>query len=193
MRSIIHNELTEHLKITNNMINSVSDLVEKAAEDIIHSLKTGNKILICGNGGSAADAQHIAAEIVGRYKTERKGLPAIALTTDSSILTAVGNDFGFECLFSRQLEALGEKGDVLTVISTSGNSQNLISCITAARDKDIKVVALLGNDGGEIVSLADISIVVESNITARIQEAHILIGHTICGGVEQRLGLVPSE
>jgi D-sedoheptulose 7-phosphate isomerase len=178
------NELKSHIEV----FDSLWALEQKANEyvSLINStLKNGNKIFFVGNGGSASDAQHIATEFVVRYMNNRRALPAIALTTDSSILTAVGNDFGFECLFSRQLEALGEKGDVLTVISTSGNSQNLISCITAARDKDIKVVALLGNDGGEIVSLADISIVVESNITARIQEAHIFILHHLIENVEK--------
>jgi D-sedoheptulose 7-phosphate isomerase len=180
MRSIIHNELTEHLKITNNMINSVSDLVEKAAEDIIHSLKTGNKILICGNGGSAADAQHIAAEIVGRYKTERKGLPAIALTTDSSILTAVGNDFGFQYLYERQVEALAKNGDTIIGISTGGSSKNVINALNSAKKIGCKIIGLSGKDGGDFNSICDVNIVIPSSNTPRIQEMHILVGHIIC-------------
>ena len=126
------------------------------------ALKNGKKIFFAGNGGSAADAQHIATEFVVRYVKNRKALPAIALTTDTSALTAIGNDLGFDSLFARQIEALGLAGDVLTVISTSGNSHNLVSCIKAARDKDMKVVALLGKDGGQIKPLVNLSIVVES-------------------------------
>ena len=149
------------------------------------ALKNGKKLFFAGNGGSAADAQHIATEFVVRYVKNRKALPAIALTTDTSALTAIGNDLGFDFLFARQIEALGVAGDVLTVISTSGNSQNLTSCIEAARNKGMKVVALLGRDGGEIKPLVNLSIVVESNFTARIQEAHIFILHHLVENVEK--------
>jgi len=185
MRSIIHNELNEHLKITNDTINGVSDLVEKAAITCIHSLKKGNKILLCGNGGSAADAQHIAAEIVGRYKTERKALSAIALTTDSSILTAVGNDFGFQYLFERQVEALAKHGDILIGISTGGSSKNVINALHSAKKIGCKLIGLSGKDGGDFNSICDVNIVIPSSNTPRIQEMHILVGHIICQLIDE--------
>ena len=185
MRSIIHNELNEHLKITNDTINSVSDLVEKAAITCIHSLKKGNKILLCGNGGSAADAQHIAAEIVGRYKTERKALSAIALTTDSSILTAVGNDFGFQYLFERQVEALAKHGDILIGISTGGSSKNVINALHSAKKIGCKLIGLSGKDGGDFNSICDVNIVIPSSNTPRIQEMHILVGHIVCQLIDE--------
>jgi len=185
MRSIIHNELNEHLKITNDTINSVSDLVEKAAITCIHRLKKGNKILLCGNGGSAADTQHIAAEIVGRYKTERKALSAIALTTDSSILTAVGNDFGFQYLFERQVEALAKHGDILIGISTGGSSKNVINALHSAKKIGCKLIGLSGKDGGDFNSICDVNIVIPSSNTPRIQEMHILVGHIICQLIDE--------
>lgn len=155
-------------------------VIVKAAEVITACLKSGGKLLFFGNGGSAADAQHLAAEFVGRFVIERKGLPAIALTTDSSILTAVGNDYGFDQVFSRQLEALGRPGDVAIGISTSGNSPNVIDALARARKIGLTGIGLAGKDGGKMPQTADISIIVPSAVTARIQECHIAIGHIWC-------------
>ncbi len=180
MQSIIKHEFNEHLKTSNVTMESIGKLIEVAAKICIDSLKNGGKILIFGNGGSAADAQHIAAEIVGRYKIERKGLPAIALTTDTSALTAIGNDFGYLHVFDRQVEALANKGDVLIGISTSGTSPNVISALKLTKELGCKSIGFSGRDGGELNSFCDVNIVVPVKDTARIQEMHILIGHTIC-------------
>ena len=161
-------------------MESIGKLIEVAAKICIDSLKNGGKILIFGNGGSAADAQHIAAEIVGRYKIERKGLPAIALTTDTSSLTAIGNDFGYLHVFDRQVEALANKGDVLIGISTSGTSPNVISALRLAKELGCKAIGFSGRDGGELNLLCDVNLVVPAKDTPRIQEMHIFIGHTIC-------------
>jgi D-sedoheptulose 7-phosphate isomerase len=147
-------------------------------------LASGGKILLMGNGGSAADSQHIAAEIVGRYKRERRGLPAIALTTDTSILTSVGNDYGFEFIFSRQVEALCMPGDVVIGMSTSGNSANVVRAIEAAKQIGAATVGFSGGTGGKLAALCDYNLIIPSNVTARIQEAHIFIGHSVCDIVE---------
>jgi len=152
-----------------------------------HSFEAGNKLFLFGNGGSAADAQHIAAEFVNRYIMDRPPLPAIALTTDTSILTSVSNDSAFNDIFSRQLKALGKEGDVAIGISSSGNSPNVIKAFEAAKELGIKTVALTGNDGGILAKLADISLIVSSNSTPRIQETHILVGHLLCEMVEHQL------
>lgn len=162
-----------------NILNSV--------EMIVACIKTGNKVLICGNGGSAADAQHIAAELVGRFIMERKGYPAIALTTDTSILTAWGNDYNFDTVFSRQIEALGKENDVLIAITTSGSSKNIIEAIKKAKSQKMKIIGLLGKDGGQAKSLCDIPIIIPSKITARIQEGHMLIYHIMCELIEKEL------
>jgi D-sedoheptulose 7-phosphate isomerase len=154
---------------------------------LAHAFADGKKLLVCGNGGSAADAQHFAAEIVGRFKLERRGLPAIALTTDSSILTAVGNDYGFERVFSRQVEALAASGDVVVGISTSGSSANVQRALLEARDRGCRTVGLLGRDGGTIAGIVDIALTVPSNDTPRIQEGHITMIHIICDLLEQRM------
>jgi D-sedoheptulose 7-phosphate isomerase len=154
------------------------------AAEMTRTILSGNKILWCGNGGSAADAQHLAAELVGRFKRERRGLPSIALTTDTSILTAVGNDYGFDQIFSRQVEALCRKEDLLVGISTSGNSPNVCAALTAARDLGAFTVAFTGQDGGKAAEIADLSLRVPSRDTARIQEAHTLCGHILCDFVE---------
>ena len=180
MRSIIEFEFNEHLKTSKVTMESISDSLEIAAKLCIDSLQSGGKILIFGNGGSAADAQHIAAELVGRYKLERKGLPAIALTTDTSVLTAIGNDFGYDRVFERQVEALANHGDVIIAISTSGRSKNVVRALNVAREIGCKTIGLSGQDGGEMNSLCDVNLVVPSEDTARIQEIHIVIGHTIC-------------
>ena len=189
MQSIIQNEFKEHLKVGKDTMESISKAIEKAAKICIDSLKNGRKILIFGNGGSAADSQHIAAEIVGRYKVERKGLPAIALTTDTSALTAIGNDYGYLHVFDRQVEALANKGDVLIGISTGGTSSNVISALKLANDLGCKTIGLSGKGGGEFISLCDVNIIVPSEDTPRIQEMHIVIGHTICHLIEQSIFL----
>lgn len=167
--------------------------VSDAIGTIVQSIRAGGKIMLCGNGGSAADSQHIAAELTGRFIRDRIPLPALALSTDTSALTCIGNDYSFAEVFSRQLFALGKSGDCLLAISTSGNSANVIKAVEAAHELGIRTIGLLGRDGGALGALCEHNITVPSNITARIQEAHILIGHTICGGVEQGLGLVPME
>ena len=185
MQSIIKHEFSEHIKASIETIKSISKPIEIASNLCIDCLNQGNKILIFGNGGSAADAQHIAAELVGRYKTERKGLSAIALTTDTSAITAIANDYGYLHVFDRQVEALANKGDVLIGISTGGGSANVISALKLANDLGCKTIGLSGKGGGEFNSLCDVSIIVPSEDTPRIQEMHIVIGHTICHLIDQ--------
>ena len=180
MRSIIENEFNEHIKTSKKSNDSLIESIEIAANLCIDSLRNGNKILLFGNGGSAADAQHIAAEIVGRYKIERKGLPAIALTTDTSVITSISNDYGYLHVFDRQIEALANKGDLLIGISTGGSSPNVVNALKVAKNIGCKSIGLSGKTGGEFNKLCEINIVVPSNDTPRIQEMHILIGHTIC-------------
>ena len=180
MKSIIEFEFNEHLKTAQATLNYIAEPLEIAANLCIASLKNGGKILIFGNGGSAADAQHIAAELVGRYKVERKGLAAIALTTDTSALTSIGNDYGYKHVFDRQVEALANKGDVVIGISTGGSSDNVISALTLANELGCKTIGLSGRDGGEMNTVCDINLVVPAEDTPRIQEMHIVIGHTIC-------------
>ena len=180
MQSIIKNEFNEHIATSKKTLEASISKIEIAANMCINSLKNRNKILIFGNGGSAADAQHIAAEIIGRYKTERKGLAAIALTTDSSALTAISNDFGYEEVFKRQVEALALPGDTLIGISTGGSSKNVINALKLAKNMQCKTIGLSGKDGGEFNTICDINIIAKAQDTARIQEMHILIGHTIC-------------
>lgn len=174
-------------------IKSADQLAESivaAAETIVTSLLAGHKVLICGNGGSAADAQHFAAELVNRFETERPGLPAIALTTDTSILTSIANDYEYQQIFSRQVRALGHSGDVLIAISTSGNSPNVSAAVQVAQDSQLKVIALTGKQGGELASLIqpeDIEIRVPADNTARIQETHLLILHCLCDLIDKQL------
>ena len=184
MKSIIENEFAEHLKVAQKL-SSLTDQVEVAAQLCIDSLQNGGKILIFGNGGSAADAQHIAAEMVGRYKVERKGLPAIALTTDTSALTSIGNDYGYDRVFDRQVEALANKVDVVIGISTGGSSGNVISGLQTAKELGCRLIGFSGRDGGEMNTLCDVNLVVPAEGTPRIQEMHIVIGHTICHLIEQ--------
>ena len=185
MQSIIKFEFEEHLKTSQATFESIGHSVEVAAKLCIDCLKNGKKILLFGNGGSAADAQHIAAELVGRYKTERKCLAAIALTTDTSALTAIGNDYGYDRVFDRQVEALANTGDVAIGISTGGSSANVVSALKLAKDLDCKTIGFSGRGGGEMNELCDINIVVPAQDTARIQEMHIVIGHTICHLIDQ--------
>ncbi len=164
--------------------------IDAAVERLVGALTSGNKILACGNGGSAADAQHFAAELVGRFERERPGLAAIALTTDSSIVTAIGNDFGYNIVFARQVEALGQPGDILLAISTSGNSANVVAAIEAARQREMTVVALTGKGGGRVGTMLDefdLHLCVPSDRTARIQEVHMLTLHCLCDGIDEAL------
>ena len=189
MTSTFASNLQEHQLLFQNL-GALEGVINEASELIAKAFATGNKLMLCGNGGSAADSQHIAAEMTGRFIKDRKPLPAIALTTDTSVLTCIANDYSFEDVFARQIAALGRADDVLIAISTSGNSGNVIKAMHVAKELDIKLIALSGRDGGEMKALADLSIIVPSQITARIQEAHIFIGHVTCGIIETELGMV---
>ena len=185
MQSIIKQEFSEHTKVSIETIKSICKPIEIASNLCIDCINKGNKILLFGNGGSAADAQHIAAELVGRYKTERKGLSAIALSTDTSAITSIANDYGFLQVFYRQVEALAHEGDVAIGISTGGSSPNVISALKLANDLGCITIGLSGKGGGEFNSLCHVNIIVPSEDTPRIQEMHILIGHTICHLIDQ--------
>ncbi len=187
MRTTIAREFRLHLETIEAVIGSMEESVERASMLAVETLKRGNKILLCGNGGSAADAQHIAAELTGRYKTERGGLAGIALTTDTSALTAIGNDYGYDRIFDRQLEALANSGDLLIGISTSGNSANIISALKRAKEMGCYRVGFSGRDGGAMSELCDINLVVPSDDTPRIQEMHILFGHIMCQIIDDEL------
>ena len=163
------------------------DTIANLAKRCVDGYRDGAKTILAGNGGSAADAQHIAAELVGRYGFDRDSIPSLALTTDTSNLTAIANDYGYEAVFSRQLQGMGCSGDIFIAISTSGNSKNLVNAIDVAKQKGIFSVALCGKDGGEMAKIADMAIVVPSDSTPRIQESHILIGHILCDIIEKEL------
>jgi D-sedoheptulose 7-phosphate isomerase len=181
--SIFDKAIAEHLEVV-RQVRDQRPILEAVARLMAATLAAGGKILWCGNGGSAADSQHLAAEIVGRFRRERRGLPSVALTTDTSILTAVANDYGYEAVFSRQVEALGDSGDLLVGLSTSGNSANVVAAFALARALGMKTVAFTGAGGGKMASLADHLFAVASADTARIQEAHILAGHMLCDWIE---------
>src|SRR6185436_8530653 len=183
----IHQIAAESIETKRAFFESHAELVARAAELIIQSVKSGGKVLIFGNGGSAADAQHIAAELVNRLNYDRPPIAALALTTDTSILTSVGNDSSFDELFERQLRALGRPGDVALAISTSGNSSNVLRAVAAAAEIGIGTIALAGRDGGKLASEVDVALVVEARSTQRIQETHITIGHILCELVESAL------
>ncbi|MBI2653124.1 D-sedoheptulose 7-phosphate isomerase [Candidatus Woesearchaeota archaeon] len=172
---------------TKRMCLGLAPQIEKAAELIINTLKNNKKILLAGNGGSGTQAAHISAEFIGRYKLERKGLPAIALTTDLAAVTAISNDYGFDRIFERQIEALGNEGDVFIALSTSGNSKNLINAVEAAKKLNVHVIGLLGKDGGKLKNTSSVEIIAPSDNTPRIQEAHLMILHIICEIVEKEL------
>ncbi|MEN9491581.1 MAG: phosphoheptose isomerase GmhA [Pseudomonadota bacterium] len=172
-------------------LDALAPAVGKVTELVAQRMRAGGKLMICGNGGSAADSQHIAAEFTGRFIEDRQALAGLALSTDSSALTCIGNDYSFDEVFARQVAGLGRAEDVLIGISTSGNSRNVMRAVDEAKARGILTIGLLGRDGGKLAALCDHSIIVPSQTTARIQEAHILIGHTICGGVEQLLDLAP--
>lgn len=189
MRNRIKQQIKESADLKLRMLDSEALLadIEKASEMIVSALKSGNKLLLAGNGGSAADAQHIAAEFINRFKFDRPALPAIALTTDTSVITSIANDYNFNSIFARQAEAIGNKGDIFIAISTSGSSANLVEGLRTARDKGILTIGLAGSTGGSIRELCDICIMVPSSDTPRIQEAHTLIEHIICALVEEEL------
>ncbi len=185
---VLENVFNEHETVLRETKIKIADKIKEAADCISKSIVSDGTIFWCGNGGSAADSQHIAAEFVGRFKKDREPLRSIALTTDTSILTCISNDYSFEEIFSRQLNALGRNGDVLVAISTSGKSKNIKQALIQAQKMRIKAIGLLGNNGGDCKEFVDIPIIVPSNITARVQEAHILIEHLICELVEYKLG-----
>ena len=187
-RVSLETHLQEHLSLFRTL-SGLAESIEEAAEWIVQALLKGNKLMLCGNGGSAADCQHLAAEFTGRFVKDRKPLAALALSTDSSALTCIANDYSFDEVFSRQVLGLGRTGDCLLAISTSGNSRNVIRAAEAARSIGIRTMGLLGRDGGLLRGLCDLAVVVPSTTTARIQEAHIFIGHTLCAMIESRLGL----
>jgi D-sedoheptulose 7-phosphate isomerase len=184
-KEMFESALAEHVEVVHGLARQ-QGVIEAIALAMNTALVGGGKILWCGNGGSAADCQHLAAEIVGRFRRERRGLPSIALTTDSSILTAVANDYGYECVFSRQVEALSQPGDVLVGISTSGNSKNVVLALEQGRSMGVTTIALTGAGGGKLGVIADHTLAVPSTDTARIQEAHILVGHVVCDWLELR-------
>ena len=184
MMGMINSELNSHKEVIQKTIDELQNFIYTACVIVSEAIVDGKKLLLFGNGGSAADAQHIAAELTGRYKSERRGLPAIALTTDTSALTAIGNDYGYKEIFKRQVEALANKGDVVIGISTSGNSKNVIKALKKAKKLGCKTIGFSGKDGGRMSEVCDINIIVPSHDTPRIQEIHILIGHIICQSVD---------
>jgi len=183
MKQKLRSAIVEHVEVL-QQVDTLLQPIEKATALIDDAFKQGNKVLACGNGGSASDAQHFASELTGRFEMDRKGYPAFSLTTDTSALTAIGNDYGFNRVFARQLESIAQADDVLLVISTSGNSENLIETVSQAKKQNIKVIGLLGRDGGQLGKLVDVPIIVNGNRTSRIQEAHIFILHFICQNFE---------
>jgi D-sedoheptulose 7-phosphate isomerase len=187
-RDFLLRNLEEHRELFSRL-ESVEPAVDAAAVLIVEALAGGRKLMFCGNGGSAADSQHLASEFTGRFINDRRPLAAMALTTDSSALTCIANDYSFDDVFYRQVLGLGREGDCLIAISTSGNSRNVVRAAEAARDGGMRTIGLLGRDGGKLRALCDVPIVVPSTSTARIQEAHSFIGHTLCGLVEHALGL----
>jgi D-sedoheptulose 7-phosphate isomerase len=176
-------ETKQEIYNNEDLLNKIEDVAKKCVE----LYRGDKKTILAGNGGSAADAQHIAAELVGRYGFDRPSIPSLALTTDTSNLTAIGNDYGYDQVFSRQLDGMGQSGDIFIGISTSGNSQNIINAFEVAKKKNILSVALVGKDGGKMAKMADIALVVPSQSTPRIQESHILIGHIICDIIEKEI------
>jgi len=181
VKKIIEQRFADHLEVLQKvMASDLPKRLEQCAGHIGKALAGGHKVLFCGNGGSAADCQHLAAEFVGRFQTERKGLPAIALTVDTSILTAVANDYGYDTVFARQVQAFGKPGDVLVGISTSGNSKNVLLAIKEAKAKGMVCIGMTAEGGDKMADVCDICLVVPAKVTARVQEMHILMGHILC-------------
>ena len=183
------NRLGEHIAVMNRLVD-FAERVEIISDLIVKALNSGGKVMFCGNGGSAADSQHLAAEFVGRFVDDRPPLAAIALSTDTSALTCIGNDYGFDHVFERQVTGIGRPGDILLAISTSGNSRNVIRAVKSAQKMGITSIGFLGRDGGELASLVEFPLVVPSQCTAHIQEAHIFLGHCLCEIIEKKLGFV---
>lgn len=186
MKKEIERIYKDSIRVKEDAFQQNAEKISTVVDEIVKCFKNGGKILLFGNGGSAADSQHMAAEFIGRFQKERRPLPAIALTTDSSILTALGNDYSFDIIFARQIEGLGKKGDVALGISTSGNSKNVIEGIQKAKELGLKTITLTGCDGGKLAPLSDINLNVSSQVTARIQESHLCLYHTICELVESQ-------
>jgi D-sedoheptulose 7-phosphate isomerase len=186
--SLFELAFAEHTRVFDG-IAALAPAIENGAGRAAACIERGGKIMFCGNGGSAGDAQHLAAELVGRLVRDRRALPGLALSTDSSALTCIANDFGYDEVFARQVEGLARAGDVLVAISTSGNSPNIVRAVQASRQLGVYVIGFLGRDGGALRSLVDLPIIVASHETARIQEAHIFLGHVMCAYIEQRLGV----
>ena len=186
MKSLIKEAINESISVKEKLKDQI-DIIEKIAKEAIKTLKAGGKIVLFGNGGSAADAQHIACELIGKFKLDRESLPAIALTTNTSIITAVANDISFEEVFSRQVQGVVTSKDLVIGISTSGKSINVIKGILAAKNKGAKTVALTGKGGGKLATITDISLIIPSDKTPRIQEAHLTVGHIICEIVEKEI------
>jgi len=194
MKNYIASQIQETQRVMSSMLSDATLLaqVEAAAEACIHAIKNGNKMLLAGNGGSAADAQHIAGEFVSRFAFDRPGLPAIALTTDTSILTAIGNDYGYDRLFSRQMQAHAQKGDVFIAYSTSGKSTNIVAALQEARSRGVVCIGMTGNRGGPMKELCDHYLDVPSADTPKIQEGHAVLGHILCGLIERALFKAPA-
>ena len=188
-KNMVNEQILESIKVKTRLMDDqgLVDLINNVAQKCTEVYKLGGKTLLAGNGGSAADAQHIAGEFVSRFYFDRPGIPSIALTTDTSVITAIGNDYGYDKVFSRQIEANGTKGDMFISISTSGNSKNIVEALKAAKKKELITVGLTGHSGGEMNELCDYCIKIPSSSVPRIQEAHILIGHIICAIVEENL------
>jgi D-sedoheptulose 7-phosphate isomerase len=186
MKEIVKDCFEQHQATFDAVVKHLKSDIGKACQLLVHTIQSGKKVILFGNGGSAADAQHIAAEFTGRFVKERRALPAIALTTDTSALTAIGNDYGFDKVFERQVEALANEGDLLIGISTSGNSTNLLKAFSLGRKMGCSTLGLSGKDGGEMTNCCDINLIVPGSITARIQEMHILIGHILCSAVDSQ-------
>jgi D-sedoheptulose 7-phosphate isomerase len=188
MSSLFLRNLAEHQALM-AALPALDEAVAAAGRRLAAALAAGGKIMFCGNGGSAADSQHLASELTGRFIDDRRPLAGLALSTDSSALTCIGNDYAFDEVFARQVAGLGRAGDALVAISTSGNSRNVLRAVAVAHEAGVFTLGLLGRDGGQLRTACDAAIVVPSQVTARIQEAHILIGHTLCGAIEHELGL----
>ena len=187
MKEKIKSIFKESIKVKEKVCENHLETIIKIVRLIIQCLEDGGKVILCGNGGSAADSQHIASELIGRFKMDRSPLPAIALSTNTSILTSLGNDYSYEVIFSRQVQALAKKGDILIAISTSGRSGNVVEAVKTAKNIGLKTIALTGKDGGKLGKIADVSLVVPSQETPRIQESHITVAHIICELVEEQL------
>ena len=186
---LINSAFNEHIDLAKETLNSIAVKIEESSEVIARSIESGGTIFWCGNGGSASDSQHLAGELIGRFEGDRRPLKSVSLTADSAVMTCIANDFGYEHIFSRQVEALGSEGDILVGITTSGNSQNVINAFKVAESKGMQTIGLLGKGGGMAKTLVHKSIIVSSKSTARTQEMHMLIGHILCDLIEEGLSL----